>query len=100
MRPFLVGVTFLAFVAPAAAQAPGKFPPDSLVNVKVFPKNTPVPQVVGAIRIARGPNLAPGREETPSSNGAPTIATWAPAARRVSSSVAQGSFSNEPCPST
>ena len=31
-------------------QAPGKFPPDSLVNVKVIPKNTPVIQVVGMMR--------------------------------------------------
>jgi photosynthetic reaction center cytochrome c subunit len=34
----------------ARAQAPGKFPPDSLVNVKVIPKNTPVIQVVGMMR--------------------------------------------------
>jgi hypothetical protein len=37
--------------APAlVAQAPGRFPPDSLVNVKVIPKNTPVIQVVGMMR--------------------------------------------------
>jgi len=53
-------------------------------------------QVVGAIRIARGPNRAPGRDETPSSNGAPTIATSACAAARDPSSVAHASFSNEP----
>src|SRR5262245_66523116 len=33
-----------------SAQAPGRFPPDSLVNVKVIPKNTPVIQVVGMMR--------------------------------------------------
>ena len=33
-----------------AAQASGKWPPDSLVNVKVIPKNTPVVQVVGTMR--------------------------------------------------
>jgi Photosynthetic reaction centre cytochrome C subunit len=33
-----------------AAQAPGHFPPDSLVNVKVIPKNTPVIQVIGMMR--------------------------------------------------
>jgi len=35
-----------------AAPAPGanRFPPDSLVNVKVIPKNTPVIQVVGMMR--------------------------------------------------
>ena len=46
-------VVFLlaALAAPAvAAQAPGRFPPDSLINVKVIPKNTPVIQVVGMMR--------------------------------------------------
>ncbi|MBW8771219.1 MAG: c-type cytochrome [Gemmatimonadetes bacterium] len=38
------------FAQPAAAQAPGKFPPDSLVNTKVFPHNTPVTEVLGAMR--------------------------------------------------
>jgi tetratricopeptide (TPR) repeat protein len=33
-----------------AAQAPGRFPPDSLINVKVIPKNTPPIQVVGIMR--------------------------------------------------
>ena len=37
-----------------AAQAPGRFPPDSLVNVKVIPKNTPVIQVVGMMRNVAG----------------------------------------------
>jgi len=32
------------------AQAPGRFPPDSLVNTKVIPHNTPVIQVVGMMR--------------------------------------------------
>ena len=58
-----------------------------------------LPHAVGAMRIARGPNRAPGRDETPSSSGAPTIAMSAPAARSASSSVAHGSFSNEPCQS-
>src|SRR5437899_12527268 len=41
-----------AFAVPAAlcAQAPGHFPPDSLLNVKVIPKNTPVMNVVGIMR--------------------------------------------------
>ena len=34
----------------AAAQASGKWPPDSLVNVRVIPKSTPVVQVVGTMR--------------------------------------------------
>lgn len=51
MRHILVGVCFAALAAPLpAAQAPGKFPPDSLTNVKVIPKNTPVIQVVGMMR--------------------------------------------------
>ena len=58
-----------------------------------------VPHAVGAIRIARGPNRAPGRDDVPSSNGAPTIATSAFAARSASSVNAHGSFSNEPCQS-
>jgi photosynthetic reaction center cytochrome c subunit len=33
-----------------SAQAPGRFPPDSLINVKVIPKNTPPIQVVGIMR--------------------------------------------------
>jgi hypothetical protein len=32
------------------AQASGRFPPDSLINVHVFPKTTPVMQVVAAMR--------------------------------------------------
>ena len=36
------------------AQPPGKWPPDSLVNVKVFPKNTPVVQVWGQMRSYAG----------------------------------------------
>jgi hypothetical protein len=45
-------LTFLAAAAPSAlqGQAPGKFPPDSLVNVKVIARNTPVQDVVGIMR--------------------------------------------------
>ena len=50
------------------------------------------PDVYWASRIARGPNRAPERWLTASSNGAPTIATSAPRARRSSGSVTQGSF--------
>lgn len=39
-----------ALPAGLAAQAPGKWPPDSLINVKVFPKTTPVTQLVGQMR--------------------------------------------------
>ena len=50
MRQTLLGVVLIALPLSAGAQAPGHFPPDSLVNVKVFPKSTPVVQVLGAMR--------------------------------------------------
>src|SRR4029078_12434097 len=43
-------VLFLGIVANVGAQAPGKWPPDSLINTKVIPKNTPPIQVVGTMR--------------------------------------------------
>ena len=46
-RPLTVALALTA--APLAAQA-GRFPPDSLINVKVIPKNTPPIQVVGMMR--------------------------------------------------
>ena len=49
MRAVAVGVALLVASAPLAAQA-GKFPPDSLVNVKVIPKGTSLIQVVGQMR--------------------------------------------------
>ncbi len=56
------------------------------------------PEVYCASRIARGPNRAPDRWLTASSNGAPTMATSG--RRRASSagSVIQGSFMNETGP--
>src|SRR5688500_18788020 len=50
MRLFLVGLVALAFPAALASQPPGKWPPDSLVNVQVIPRTTPVTEVVGAMR--------------------------------------------------
>ena len=50
MRPFLVGLAILLVPIGLASQAPGRFPPDSLVNVQVFPRTTPVMEVVGAMR--------------------------------------------------
>jgi len=52
---WLLAMSCLALSAtagPAAlrAQPPGKWPPDSLVNTRVFARNTPVPQVVGVMR--------------------------------------------------
>jgi hypothetical protein len=45
-------IACLFLVAPTAllAQAPGRWPPDSLVNTRVIPRNTPVIQVVGMMR--------------------------------------------------
>jgi tetratricopeptide (TPR) repeat protein len=50
MRLFLVSLCSLVLSLPAAGQAPGRFPPESLVNVKVMPRSTPVSQVVGMMR--------------------------------------------------
>lgn len=50
MRLFLVGLAALAIPAALASQAPGRWPPDSLVNVQVIPRTTPVMEVVGAMR--------------------------------------------------
>jgi hypothetical protein len=40
----------LCAAAPAVAQAPGRWPPDSLVNTQVYPRATPVSQVIGQMR--------------------------------------------------
>ena len=40
----------LVLVPALSAQTPRKFPPDSLVNVKVIPRATPVVQVIGTMR--------------------------------------------------
>ena len=52
MRIRLLSFTLLVLTArnAASAQALGKFPPDSLVNVRVIAKNTPVIQVIGMMR--------------------------------------------------
>jgi len=50
MRSILAGLGLFGLSGALAAQAPGKFPPDSLINVKVIPKGTPVMEVVGAMR--------------------------------------------------
>lgn len=50
MRSTIVGLGLIALSGGLAAQAPGRFPPDSLVNVKVIPKTTPVIEVVGSMR--------------------------------------------------
>lgn len=53
MRRCLV-LLLLALPSLAAAQVAGKFPPDSLINVQVIPKGTPVMQVVGQMRNITG----------------------------------------------
>ena len=50
------------------------------------------PDVYCASRIARGPNRAPGRWLTASSNGAPMIATSTPWRRSSAGSVIHGRF--------
>ena len=48
-RPFVFATSALLLAA-MAAQAQGKFPPDSLINVKVIPKTTPVREVINTMR--------------------------------------------------
>lgn len=50
MRSFVVGLAIFTTPCATLAQAAGRFPPDSLVNVHVFPRTTPVIEVVGAMR--------------------------------------------------
>ena len=46
----LAGLAFVLLSTAAAAQAPRKWPPDSLINTHVIPRSTPVMQVVGMMR--------------------------------------------------
>lgn len=50
MKTIMRGLLALLVPSVIAAQGPGKFPPDSLVNVQVIPKTLPVPQVIGMMR--------------------------------------------------
>jgi hypothetical protein len=50
MRVLLSFVSLVAFAPPATAQVQGKFPPDSLINTRVIPRETPVSQVIGTMR--------------------------------------------------
>jgi hypothetical protein len=43
-------ITVLLAAGPLSAQAPGRFPPESLVNVQAIPRSTPVIQVIGQMR--------------------------------------------------
>ena len=51
-RTAIIPLALVLAAAPLAAQGPGggKFPPDSLVNTKVIPHNTPVREVLGTMR--------------------------------------------------
>lgn len=55
MRCSLVALCLVTLARPLPAQAPGRWPPDSLINTQVIPRSTPVIQVVGMMR-----NLASG----------------------------------------
>jgi hypothetical protein len=50
MRSLFAGLVLSVLSVSVLAQAPRKFPPDSLVNTKVIPHATPVPQVLGMMR--------------------------------------------------
>lgn len=50
MRTAVVALMLLACSSRLDAQATGKWPPDSLVNVRVIPKGTPVLRVSGEMR--------------------------------------------------
>jgi len=50
MRLSILGFGLLVVPCALPAQAPGRFPPDSLLNTQVIPHNTPVIQVIGTMR--------------------------------------------------
>jgi hypothetical protein len=54
MKFRLAALALLLMSAPLSGQAPGKWPPDSLINLRVIPKTTPVMQVVGMMRNITG----------------------------------------------
>ena len=47
----ILAATSAILLATSAAHAQGKFPPDSLINVKVTPKNTPVRDVINSMAL-------------------------------------------------
>lgn len=50
MRSAMLGLAWMLIPPALTAQVAGKFPPDSLINTKVIPHDTPVMQVVGTMR--------------------------------------------------
>ena len=54
MRSQVLVLGIIAVPTMLLAQPAGRFPPDSLVNTKVIPRNTPVIQVIGMMRNVAG----------------------------------------------
>jgi hypothetical protein len=54
MRLFLASAGLVILASSLSAQAPRKFPPDSLENTRVIPHSTPVQQVLGMMRNVSG----------------------------------------------
>jgi hypothetical protein len=50
MRLLVIAFASVAVPAGLPAQAAGRFPPDSLINVQVFPRTTPVAEVTAVMR--------------------------------------------------
>ena len=50
MRRLLTGIVVVALPALLIAQVPRRFPPDSLINVKVMSRTTPPMQLIGVMR--------------------------------------------------
>jgi hypothetical protein len=50
MRRCLAGFSIVIIPGVCAAQTPGRFPPDSLMNTRVIARTTPVIQVIGMMR--------------------------------------------------
>lgn len=50
MRASILVAALAALATHTEGQAPGKWPPDSLVNTQVIPHGTPVTQVIGTMR--------------------------------------------------
>src|SRR5262245_64075021 len=48
--PALLVLVLLTVAARSLAGQTGRFPPDSLVNVRVIPRSTPVIEVIGTMR--------------------------------------------------
>ena len=72
----------MLYAGSVRAQAPGRFPPDSLINVKVIPKNMPVMQVVGMMR-----NFAGALGVCGCRSSRPTLCVTAGSARKSSAAA-------------